>query len=132
MLIEHFVQKTEGRFHKSVQQVNTAVSKELGQYTFPGNVRELENIIERAVALCEGTTLTLADLPADIHGLKTLTISPNPQSHEAIKDAEMDLIAKVYQDTGFNQSETARRLGISRTTLWRRLRNYSLQHAPKK
>jgi len=122
LLVEHFVNKSSVRFNKTVRRVSKDVIKELEQYSFPGNVRELENIIERAVALCPGKTLRLADLPPDILCLKSIRVDPQPTALPGIKELEMDHISKVYQETGFNQTETARRLGISRTTLWRRLR----------
>jgi DNA-binding NtrC family response regulator len=122
LLVEHFVNKASARFNKTVRRVDKDVIDELEQYTFPGNVRELENIIERAVALCPRKTLRLADLPPDILCLKSIRIAPQPTALPGIKELEKDHISKVYQDTGFNQTETARRLGISRTTLWRRLR----------
>jgi DNA-binding NtrC family response regulator len=122
LLAGHFVRKAANRFGKHVPQLSKEVLAELSRYSFPGNVRELENIVERAVALSQGTSLKLADLPPDILYQTSVTGQPSlPSTPVEIKDMEMDHIARVYHDTGYNQTETARRLGISRTTLWRRL-----------
>jgi len=131
LLAVHFVRKAAVRFGKSVPALSKEVLAELSRYSFPGNVRELENIMERAVALCQGRSLRLADLPPDILYLSgTAEQAPPGAAPVEIKDLEMGHIAKVYQDTGYNQTETARRLGISRTTLWRRLRQLTPK-APK-
>ena len=122
LLADHFVSKAAARFGKKAPVLSKDVLAELGRYSFPGNVRELENIIERAVALCQGRSLRLADLPPDILSQGAVRTSRPESAPVEIKDLEMDHIAKVYQNTGYNQTETARRLGISRTTLWRRLR----------
>lgn len=123
LLAGHFVRKSAARFGKPAPALGKEVLAELARYSFPGNVRELENIIERAVALSQGKSLKLADLPPDILYHTTGTEQPVAATEALeIKDLEMGHIARVYQDTGYNQTETARRLGISRTTLWRRLR----------
>jgi DNA-binding NtrC family response regulator len=123
LLADHFLRKSAARFGKPVPLLSKEVLAELARYSFPGNVRELENIIERAVALCQGKSLKLADLPPDILYLTSAMEQPAPESLPVeIKDLEMGHIARIYRETGYNQTETARRLGISRTTLWRRLR----------
>jgi len=124
LLAGHFVRKSAARFGKNTPTLGKEILAELARYSFPGNVRELENIIERAVALSQGRSLKLVDLPPDIL-YQTTTIGQPPMADTGaleMKDLEMGHIARVYQDTGYNQTETARRLGISRTTLWRRLR----------
>ncbi len=122
LLAAHFLRKAATRFGKTPPAVSKEVLTELSRYSFPGNVRELEKIIERAVALSQGKTLRLTDLPPDILYQTAVLGQPVAAKPVEIKDLEMGHIAKVYQDTGYNQTETARRLGISRTTLWRRLR----------
>lgn len=126
LLAAYFINKAATRFGKAVPIPDQDVLPELRRYTFPGNVRELENIMERAVALCQGGTLKLTDLPPDLLGQTAKQGGKaSAETPLVIKDLETIHIAKVYQETGYNQSETARRLGISRTTLWRRLRTTS-------
>jgi transcriptional regulator of acetoin/glycerol metabolism len=121
--------KAAGKFGKKPLKIAPEFLDTLASYPFPGNVRELEHIMERAVALNQDGTLKLADLPPDI------VCGPPSSGRMAneplqLKDLEMDHILEVYRQTGYNQSETAKRLGISRTTLWRRMR--SPQQQPRK
>ncbi len=128
-LAVHFMNKATRKFGKKTLKIAPEFLDTLASYPFPGNVRELEHIMERAVALNQDGTLKLADLPPDIVCGPS---SSGRMSNESLqlKDLEMDHILEVYQQTGYNQSETAKRLGISRTTLWRRMR--SPQQQPRK
>jgi transcriptional regulator with PAS, ATPase and Fis domain len=125
LLIEHFVSQTAGQFGKPVPEIAADFHDLLAAYTFPGNVRELQNIIERAIALSREPLLTARDLPPDIFFAETKPIPPEKTANH-LKALEQDHILEMYRRTGFNQSETARLLGISRTTLWRRLKDLDL------
>ena len=119
-LTAHFANKVAKRFGKKSLTILSEFLEPLASYTFPGNVRELEHIIERAVALNQDGRLQLSDLPPDIvWGPSTNNKGEPPVP---LKDLEMDHILEVYRQCGYNQTETAKRLGISRTTLWRRMR----------
>ncbi|OGQ94743.1 MAG: hypothetical protein A2521_16595 [Deltaproteobacteria bacterium RIFOXYD12_FULL_57_12] len=125
LLVRHFAAKAAKKFGRATPEITEEFLSPLSTYAFPGNVRELEHIVERAVALCQAHVLKAADLPSDL----TFAISAVPQPETTtrpLKLLEKDYIFEVYQQTGFNQSETARILGISRTTLWRRLRRFNL------
>ena len=128
-LAAHFANKAAERFGKKRLVILPEVLDMLASYTYPGNVRELEHIMERAVALNQDGTLRLSDLPPDIVWGPS---APNSIAEESLplKDLEMDHILEVYRQCGYNQTETARKLGISRTTLWRRMRD--LQQKPHK
>ena len=101
-------------------------SSDLASYPFPGNVRELEHIIEQAMALSKKDTLTRGDLPADLSFGTTARFVQPARDTTSLKSMEKDHIFEVYRQTGFNQTETAHVLGISRTTLWRRLKAFGL------
>ena len=126
LLVEHFVTLITTQFGKPmVPEISKDFIDALSSYTFPGNVRELQNIVERAVALSHEPVLTGKDLPPDIFfaGIQP----PVPEKNSShLKALEHEHITEVYRSTGFNQTETARLLGISRTTLWRRLKELNL------
>ncbi|MFC1845419.1 helix-turn-helix domain-containing protein [Thermodesulfobacteriota bacterium] len=128
-LAAHFANKAAERFGKKPLVILPEVIDTLASYTFPGNVRELEHIMERAVALNQDGTLRLSDLPPDIVWGPSATDRMVKESLP-LKDLEMDHILEVYKQCDYNQTKTAKKLGISRTTLWRKIRG--LQTKPSK
>ncbi|MDP3694708.1 MAG: helix-turn-helix domain-containing protein [Desulfocapsaceae bacterium] len=125
LLIEHFVTLIATQFGKPVPKIDSSFLNALLSYSFPGNIRELQNIIERAVALAREPVLTARDLPPDLFFTDTRPLPPEKTSSQ-LKIFEQEHIYEVYRRTGFNQTETAQQLGISRTTLWRRLKELNL------
>jgi len=113
----------------------------LERYDYPGNVRELENAIEHAVAVAEGPVITSADLPASlrvprmlprhaesvIQRERTAQDDDDPRVGWSLADVEREHIRRVLGRHGGNATVAARQLGISRTTLWRKLRQYGLR-----
>jgi DNA-binding NtrC family response regulator len=120
----HFANKLADRFGKKRLTILPEVLDTLSTYSFPGNVRELEHIMERAVALNQDGTMRLNDLPPDIVWGPSSSSGRSVNHSVPLKDLEMDHILEVYRQCGYNQSETAKKLGISRTTLWRRMRDF--------
>jgi len=123
-LASHFAKKAAKKFGKAAPTVGSDFVEALMTYPFPGNCRELEHMVERAVALSHKKRLSAQDLPPDLW----LIQEPETKSKAAapLKNMELDYIYDVYKKTGFNQTETARILGISRTTLWRKLRQMNI------
>ncbi len=126
LLVEHFLDralKTSGALPLSVTPAALAV---LTAYAWPGNARELENAIERAVALAEGATLTPEDLPERIR-LSGQTAQLLTQAHEkrmTLRDLEKEYILETLRLTGGNKSRAAELLGFDRRTLHRKLDEY--------
>jgi DNA-binding NtrC family response regulator len=127
-LTVHFANKAAEQFGKKPLAILPEFIDTLSSYSFPGNVRELEHIVERAVALNQDSTLRLSDLPPDIVPGSAPPDEKAVAESTHLKDLEMDHILAVYRQCGYNQKKTARKLGISRTTLWRRMRD--LQQKP--
>jgi two-component system, NtrC family, response regulator AtoC len=122
LLIPYFLARYAKKFAKKIKGMDPRARAILLAYAFPGNVRELQNLLERAVALAEGDTLTPADLPPEIQ--EQGEAEPGPWF--TLEDRERDYIRKVLQFTRHNISETARILNLPRTTLWRKMKKYDL------
>ena len=122
LLIKHFLDRFNEKFSRKVQGLDAATRALLLSYPFPGNVRELENIMERTVALAEGDVITLADLPFDLRESAGLPAG----DWVPLEVQEREYIRKVLRFTGFNMSETSRILSLPRTTLWRKINKYGL------
>ncbi|MBC7081974.1 MAG: sigma 54-interacting transcriptional regulator [Firmicutes bacterium] len=104
----------------------------LSAYAWPGNVRELKNTVEKCLVLSDGGIITRSDV-LDALGESSSSSADNPDGNternlqSLVRTAERESIARVLRECGGNRSEAARRLGINRTTLWRKLRNEGAQ-----
>jgi DNA-binding NtrC family response regulator len=99
-------------------------------YDWPGNVRELRNTIEQMVVLGRGERLTLRDVPAAIRGGADLTkISVvRPGTTMTVEEAERQLIVQALREMNGNRTRAAKKIGISRRTLHRKLKQYGLEN----
>ncbi|MBU4278111.1 MAG: sigma-54 dependent transcriptional regulator [Proteobacteria bacterium] len=129
LLINHFITKHNQRFGQSVSSVDPEVIDIFNQYPFPGNVRELENIIERAIALSDDKTITPADLPDDLFNFSIENMKP--QNRRSLQDQEKEYIRRVLIETNYNKGKAAQILKVPRTTLWRKIKLYSLDTPTK-
>ena len=125
LLIHHFIERYNRRFKKKVTGMASYALDTLKHYPFPGNVRELENIIERAVALSEKSVITIRDLPGDLLDL-TFTEFEDETEWKSLEEVEKDYILKVLKKTGFRKGRAADILKLPRTTLWRKMKQYDL------
>lgn len=124
LLIRHFLSKYNRLFGKDVQGISTDALDILTRYPYPGNIRELENIIERAVALSDDTELSVQDLPSDLRQLSMDRL--DIQLWQSLEEKEKQYIQKILIKTDYNKGLTAEILKIPRTTLWRKLKRYGL------
>ncbi len=124
LLIHHFIAKANKAFLKDIQGISPQALDLLMHYNFPGNVRELENIIQHAAALTEGKKLIPEDLPSRLRKLNLQDYF----SEELLPMDEMEkrYISRVLVKTGNNIKAAGRILKIPRTTLWRRIKKYGL------
>ncbi len=120
---------------KEITGVSQEVLVSLMAYDFPGNVRELENIIEHATVLCRGELIEIQHLPDYLQPALSLkeTGTQKPVSSKRVKwaDLERGFLLQVLRDNNWNRQEAARELGIGRQTLWRKIKRLNIQ-LPKK
>jgi len=121
LLVEHFVQRLSLRLKRRIRRVEPDVMRTLMAARWQGNVRELENVLERAMILAEGETVTLADLPADLGGTRAPS-AVSDDLREAVRAFEREHIGRVLEESEGNREEAARRLGVDASTLYRRLK----------
>ena len=147
-LVEHFIHKYNARLNRAVKGISKEALERLRDYPWPGNIRELENIVERSVLFAEMDTLTEKDLPPELaartRALKMRADDPSgPEptdglAHggaldmkEVVKQAtielEKDLIQRALQETGGNVTHAARRLKISRKSLQNKMKELGLR-----
>jgi len=117
-LVNHFIQKFNMEMGRRVGHVAIDAIKILTEYNYPGNVRELGNIIEHAMVFCTGDTLSASHLQKEIY--RNANIEVMTKEEKPLEAIEQQVILTVLNDTGWNYTKTALKLGISRTTLWRK------------
>lgn len=127
LLAYHFLARCAARMGKPVGEISAEAMSILKAYDFPGNVRELENIIERGVAIATGNTIEAAYLPDDLRELSIRTFRKKEGRLPSLEEQERDYIRWVLQEAGGNQTLAAQILGIDRVSLWRKLKRYELE-----
>jgi two-component system response regulator HydG len=119
-LLNYFIKKYAQRFGKLIKGAEKSYAEKLKKYNFPGNIRELENIVERSVILSKSDRLTADTLPP-------LDALSSGASSLDIRDNEKDLIIKALEKTGGNKTKAAEILGISRRTLHSKINEFSIK-----
>ncbi|MDP3298050.1 MAG: sigma-54 dependent transcriptional regulator [Thermodesulfovibrionia bacterium] len=123
----YFLKKYTALMKKDVTEISHDVIAILMNYDFPGNVRELENIIERGVALTNGNTIEVAHLPEDLRELSIRTFRKKEGKMPSLEEQEESYIKWVLKEVGSNKTLAAQILGIDRVSLWRKLKKYGLE-----
>ncbi|GIW92330.1 MAG: sigma-54-dependent Fis family transcriptional regulator [Pirellulaceae bacterium] len=137
-LAEHFIRKACQEVGKPVKNVSAEALALLENYAWPGNIRELQNVLERAVLLGKGSQIEVSDLPPRLlHAGSTSPVRPTSSLKEALEDPERQIILEVLEACDWNRTLTADRLGINRTTLYKKMRRLGLdisklgRHSPR-
>jgi Nif-specific regulatory protein len=129
-LAEHFLAQFSLSMGKMIREISEPVRAAFLRYSWPGNARELRNIIERAVVLSSSAVLRLDCLPPELErtaaGKGTASIAAEP-SDNRLEQAEKDLLAQALRVHGGNISAAARELGITRDTIRYRIKKHGLQ-----
>jgi two-component system response regulator AtoC len=135
-LADFFLEKLSEELGKSVDRFSTEAMQRLETHPLPGNIRELQNIIERAILLGKSTEIKVDDLPEAISRTQSaVTGSPRPATvpsrpqtlKEALEGPERSIILNVLNGNNWNRNETADTLGINRTTLYKKMKKLGLE-----
>ena len=121
-LCSYFIDKYRHEFQKAVDGISQEVTDTFIAYDFPGNVRELEHIIERAVIIADSSTIEKRHLPARFQIETAPARLLDPRQFSTLAQIEMRYILEVLEATQGNKTRTAEILGISRAALWRKLK----------
>ena len=127
-LIEHFIRHYNQVHHRQVKGISKSALQVCLRYPWPGNVRELENVIERAVILSPGEFIIPESFPPHIFetGLRPSPTAPNLTLETAMDQAERQILLETLESLNWNRQLSAKSLGISRTTLFNKMRRFKL------
>ena len=133
LLVDHFLAKYAREFNRDVHGVSADALEVLVRYDWPGNVREMENIIQRSVVLAGGSVLQLQDLPLDLALPETGAWYGEDTGlplRVAREQFERQYVLRVLERVGWNQSRAARVLGLHRNTLLVKLLGWGIRRPP--
>ncbi len=119
-LVDHFIKKYCTSMSRDLLTIDKAALQRLEEYDFPGNVRELENMIERAIVVGNGKEIRLRDLPLD---KETIT-----DSNDSLQDVEKKYVQQTLNKYNWNISRTAKALKVDRVTLYNKIKKYKLKN----
>ncbi len=127
LLAEHFFRHYQEKNRSSVRGYLPKTMDTLIRYDWPGNIRELENTVERAILLCRSEYIMPEDLPLTVQGAQNgaqpmVSVPPGMP----LKEVEREVIVQTLEETGGNRTQTARVLGISRKTLQNKIKEYGI------
>lgn len=127
VLANYFLERSKMGSNRVIKGFSEEAMKILEKYDYPGNVRELENIIERAVVLTQEDYITPQDLPSDLREMELFSFSRDDNEIKKLQDIKHDYIQWVLNKVGRNKSKAAKLLGIDRASLWRYLKKFEIE-----
>ena len=126
LLVYHILEKLKRQMKRQIRGISGQAMDLLQRYAYPGNVRELENILERAVAIAKTEVIQVWDLPPDIEGLELYSYDRSDGGLLKLDELERDYISHVLKLSGGSRTKAAQILGIDRASLWRKMKKYGL------
>ena len=133
-LAKHLVERHCTKLGMPVPVLSEQAINKLVNYPWPGNVRELVNVVERAVVLSKDDLITAHDLPEQLRQEQKESpgtvnrLAGNPNLKSALADPERQIIIDALEQNGWNRQDTARLLGINRTTLYKKMKKYDITY----
>ncbi len=125
-LVEYFIEKFSKRFGRPQKRVSSETMTELQSYEWPGNIRELQNVLERSVILSDGSEISSDHFPKDLTEPR-VNVFGLMQEQPTLDELEKRYILETLKACRSNKVLTCERLGISTTTLWRKLKQYGVE-----
>ncbi|MBR1939078.1 MAG: sigma-54-dependent Fis family transcriptional regulator [Spirochaetales bacterium] len=126
LLISHFLETLSSKNNRKVDSISAQARKALFAYSWPGNIRELQNAIEAGVVMCHGRTIELEDLPEQIKSIDNEDML-SVKLGSSLEEVEKELITRTISFCGGNKTKAATVLGIGRKTLHRKLLEYNME-----
>jgi len=139
-LFEYFLEEISRRLNIHIEQYDPDITQALKQYDWPGNTRELQNVVERMLCVAQGNKLSVRDLPPEIAAKPAVNSDEQAPDHtivsvgkqrqrrkQDIAAAESREIVELLEQYGGNISTVARQMGVSRNTLYRKIRQYNIE-----
>jgi DNA-binding NtrC family response regulator len=127
LLAHHFLSLKNNAMDKEVDNIRRESMELLCQYSWPGNIRELENVIERALALANGPEITVGDLPDYISDLSVETYRRKSSDIPTLEEHEKSYIKWILEKCEWNKTKAAKFMGIDRVSLWRKIKRFGLE-----
>jgi PAS domain S-box-containing protein len=130
LLVSHFIESFNKKFNKKIRQFSSSAYDHLMDYDWPGNIRELENVIEHCFVLCNGDVIQTECLPKRLRENRKKYSFPNNIGRNIdLKEAEKNLIKSVLEKNGWNRTKSAKELEIDPSTLWRKMKKYKISNS---
>ncbi len=127
-LVDHFINKYRIQFGKNIKGITNHALKMLMNYEWKGEVRELENIIERAIIFCQSEYITPDDIPTHLRNIMDLNIPEKVGSlNELVSKVEKDYITKILETNNFDKEKVAQILDLGLSTLYRKIKEYGIE-----
>ncbi|MFH1413947.1 MAG: sigma-54 dependent transcriptional regulator [Candidatus Omnitrophota bacterium] len=130
LLVDNFIKRHTQHLKKKITSISKEAITILMNYNWPGNIRELENVIERAIILSKGSSIVPEDLPEFLSSMpsdqKILNADGELRLKDALESPEKGLILKALNSVNWSRNEAAKILGINRTTLYKKMQKYGL------
>ena len=129
LLVNHFIEHFNRKFGKNIRQFSSSAYDIIFEYNFPGNIRELENVIEHSFILCNGEIIQVEHLPKRLKSTQFNNDRKNIlRTSNNISETERDLILSALHNNKWNRAQTANELKINPSTLWRKMKKLKIEY----
>lgn len=128
LLVNHFIDQFNSKFGKKIKQFSSSAYDQIEEYHWPGNIRELENVVEHCFILCTGEIIQTEHLPKRLKHLEKKSDEQSIQRKvNNFKDMEKELILNVLNNNNWNRTQSAIELGVDPSTLWRKMKKLGIK-----